>query len=95
MSQAPNNNYLLTLIIFSPRISLRLKKGDSKYLGMFCGVVRDGADCNKDHTRQESTLGWWMDCVTGSLSGNGKQSCSPAGEIGDNDVLSMEVDLVT
>ena len=74
-------------------ISMKLGKGDAERMAMFCGVVRDGAACDKDYAHPESTEAWYMFSHNGTLWGNGKSYDDEAGLINDGQVLTMQVDL--
>ena len=62
-------------------------------MAILCGVVRDGAPCNEEHFRRESTVGWGMYSGTGSLYGNGKADDDSAGRIEPGQDLTMHVDM--
>ena len=58
------------------------------------GVVRQGASPFKCHALDyDSDAGWFMFTATGGLCGNGKRNQDRAGRVGEEDVLTMEVDL--
>ena len=73
-------------------ISMKLGQGDGRYMGIFCGVARDGVACNKDYGNKEDTEAWYMD-NGGTLFGNGKANDDGAGRINEGQVLTMQVDL--
>ena len=55
-------------------ISMKLAHGSADRMYILCGVVRDGAPCNKDPCPdRESTVGWFMATHNGGLYGNGKE----------------------
>ena len=64
---------------------------DSSLMGIYYGVVRDGAPCNEDHAHEDSTVGWFMHNYYGSLFGHGKFDVSRAGEIEPGQVVTMQV----
>ena len=74
-------------------ISMKLGQGDVEDTDMYCGVVRDGVACNKDHANRGSTDAWYIEGSRGSLWGNGKQGDDGAGEINEGQVLTMQLDL--
>ena len=73
------------------RISFKMGKGEAEDLGMFCGVVRDGAAWNELHAMRDGA-GWFMS-RGGSLCGNGKEGDDRAGLINEGQILSLELDL--
>ena len=73
-------------------ISMKLGEGDSNCMGICCGVVRDGAACDKAYYNKEKTEAWYMGS-NGALCGNGKRLDDRAGEINEGQVLTMQVDL--
>ena len=74
-------------------ISMKLGKGDSNYMGIYCGVARDGVACDQDYGKAGSTEAWYMSSGGGSLYGNGKNGDDDADEIKEGQVLTMQVDL--
>ena len=73
-------------------ISMKLGKGDAKYMFMLCGVARDGVACDEDYRCRVSTEAWYI-ASSGTLCGNGKQVDDNAGRIKEGQVLTMQVDL--
>jgi hypothetical protein len=91
-----NNNCLVTSRVFDSgkhRISFKLIKGEASHMFIYCGLVRDGAAWNANHTFSSSTTGWFMDSVCGSLYGHGKEGDDRAGEIKSGQILTIEADL--
>ena len=90
-------NCLVTSRVFDSgkhRISFKLMQGEaSYYMSTYCGVVRDGAAWNVDHTDGSSTAGWFMNSASGSLWGNGKGGHNLAGKINSGQILTIEADL--
>ena len=75
-------------------ISLKVdKRGVSGTLYVLCGVVREGALWNDFHGRRESTTGWFIFTLGGSLCGNGKDNGDPAGKVLPGQLVTMQVDL--
>ena len=74
-------------------ISMKLAKDRARYMGMFCGVVRDGAPCNQGHFKRASTVGWFIYSGNGGLYSNGKYCDEMAGEIESGQILTMQVDM--
>ena len=74
-------------------ISMKLAQGSADWVNILCGVVRDGAPCNEGPCPEsESTLGWFMDSVSGALYGHGKHDDDMAGMVWPGQVLTMQVD---
>ena len=74
-------------------ISMKLGKGDAQYMGIFCGLARDGVACDKDYGLRRNTEAWYMNSYSGALYGNGKFSDDKPGKIKEGQVLTMQVDL--
>jgi hypothetical protein len=91
-----SNNCLVTSRVFDSgkhRISFKLMQGEANYLGIYCGIVRDGAAWNVDHAVSSSTTGWFVSSYYGSLMGNGKDMDNSAGKINPGQILTIEADL--
>jgi len=78
-------------------ISMKLAQGNADFIIIMCGVVRDGAPCNRIHFLQDSTVGWFMNSGNGGLCGNGKvddkKVDDKAGGFSSGQVLTMQVDM--
>ena len=75
------------------RISMKLMKGSTSYLGHMFGVVRDGRAWDANHPNSESTDAWYMFSAGGQLYGNGKNDSDDAGKIKEGQIISMIADL--
>jgi hypothetical protein len=73
------------------RISLKLERHTAGDLCHYFGLVRDGAECLKDHRHRADA--WYMGSNLGELYGNGKYADDEAGEIHEGQIVSMEADL--
>ncbi len=60
---------------------------------MFCGVVREGALWNVDHTDFLTTTGWFIYAEVGGLFGNGRYNEKEAGRVLPGQVVTMQADL--
>lgn len=98
------NNYDHCLMVDVPMTSgihtISLKLGGRSF---YCGVVRDGSDCNTCYATRENQQGWFINTWFAALCGNGKNDgdfhepdfvpTDRNGTIFTDEVLTMRVDL--